>query len=155
MELIRERLAGDLDGCVRALRAVYEADGYPLNWPADPRGWLEPPGLLGAWVCGDIDGHVAVHELDGERAEVTRLFVAPAARRRKVGRTLVEHVKAWAAAHGRSLVLEVVADEQRSAAIALYEATGWRHMATVQADWTGPDGGLVQLRRYEFTVTPR
>ncbi|GIF66034.1 hypothetical protein Ais01nite_40690 [Asanoa ishikariensis] len=146
MTLVRPRRAADLPGCVAALRAVHEADAYPLNWPLDPVGWLDPPGLVRAWVAelpeGTIAGHVAI-----QAGELSRLFVTPAARRRAVGTALVSEATAWAAAHDVELSLEVT-DEQRSAAVAFYAATGWQHSHTTQADWTGPDGGPVQLRRY-------
>ena len=60
--MIRQRVPADLDNCVRALRAVHEADGYPVNWPADPGRWLNPPETLAAWVCADpqLGGHVLV-----------------------------------------------------------------------------------------------
>ncbi|MDR6326186.1 hypothetical protein [Actinoplanes couchii] len=45
-DLIRERGDADLDGCVALLRDVHAADGYPVNWPEDPRGWLAPPELV-------------------------------------------------------------------------------------------------------------
>ncbi|MEV0713599.1 hypothetical protein [Asanoa sp. NPDC050611] len=83
--LVRPRREADLPGCVAALRAVHDADAYPLNWPEDPIAWLAPQGLAQAWVAelapGTIAGHVAI--LGGE---LTRLFVTPAARRRAVGR---------------------------------------------------------------------
>ncbi|MEV4618912.1 GNAT family N-acetyltransferase [Asanoa sp. NPDC049573] len=145
--MIRLRLAADLDGCVAALRAVHEADSYPLNWPSDPRLWLTPAGLSRAWVAegpgGVIDGHVAVRQ----PGELCRLFVAPAARRRSVGRALVSAATAWATERHVGLTLDV-ADEQRSAAVAFYEATGWRHTHTTQAEWTAPDGSPVDLRHY-------
>ncbi|MCY1145272.1 GNAT family N-acetyltransferase [Actinoplanes sp. Pm04-4] len=153
---IRPRRDADLDRCVDALRLVHEADAYPLNWPDNPRAWLTPADA--AWVAeaedGTIVGHVAVRE-----NELCRLFVIPAARRGTqaraaesqpgggVGRALVEEVKAWAAARGRRLTLNVV-DEQRSAAVAFYESTGWRFTHFSDADWTGPDGRPVRLRHY-------
>jgi len=144
--LVRVRRATDLSGCVQALRAVHEADAYPLNWPADPVSWLDPPGLAQAWVAelpeGTIAGHVAVRA-----GELCRLFVTPAARRRAVGTALVSAVTVWAAAHDVRLSLEVT-DEQRSAAVAFYAATGWQHTDTAEADWTAPDGRPIHLRRY-------
>jgi GNAT superfamily N-acetyltransferase len=144
--LVRVRLAADLPGCVAALRAVHEADAYPLNWPADPLGWLDPPGLARAWVAelpeGTIAGHVAV-----QAGELCRLFVTPAARRRSVGTALVREATAWAAEHDISLTLDV-ADERRSPAVAFYAATGWQHTDTTRADWTAPDGTPVHLRHY-------
>nr|WP_250007276.1 GNAT family N-acetyltransferase [Actinoplanes sp. M2I2] len=121
-----------------------------MKWPRDPRAWLSRADA--AWVAEDeagrIVGHVAVRE--GRPAELCRLFVVPEARRSpgSTGRALVDQVRAWAAERGCGLTLEVV-DEHRSAAIAFYEATGWRHTHTTTADWTGPDGEPVRLRHYE------
>jgi GNAT superfamily N-acetyltransferase len=144
-----------LDRCVQALRAVHETDAYPLNWPADPRGWLDPPGLLRAWIAeepgGAVDGHVAVQRAQGEtparHVELSRLYVAPAARRRSLASALVDRVRLWAAEHEYDLTLNVT-DEHRSAAVAFYEAEGWRHTHTTDADWTTPDGKPVRLRHY-------
>jgi GNAT superfamily N-acetyltransferase len=80
-------------------------------------------------------------------AEVSRLFVVPAARRQAVASELLQHAQRWAADHGFGLTLEVT-DDQRSGAIALYERTGWRHTHTTMANWTGPDGKAVSLRHY-------
>ena len=156
---IRTRCLADLDGCVDALRAVHESDAYPLNWPADPRRWLNPPGLLQAWIAeepgGAVAGHVAVQSLpdvsDGRAparcAELSRLYVTPAARRRSLAGALVGHARLWAAEHGYELTLNVT-DERRSAAVAFYEATGWQYSHTTDAGWTTPDGRPVMLRHY-------
>ena len=89
---IRARRSADLDQCVEVLRAVRLANGYPMKWPSDPRAWLDPPELDQAWVAqsspGVIDGHVAVQN----GREITRLFVAPAARRLRVASALLDHV---------------------------------------------------------------
>lgn len=131
-----------------ALRATHEADSYPLNWPDDPRAWLDPPGLERAWVAVDADGTVAGHVAVDEHGELIRLFVAPAARRRSVATGLVEQVAGWAREHGRRLTLNVVADDQRSGAAAFYEARGFAHTHDVEAGWSGPDGRPVTLRYY-------
>nr|WP_250033497.1 GNAT family N-acetyltransferase [Actinoplanes maris] len=117
-----------------------------MTWPPDPRAWLAT--VDAAWVAesASIVGHVAVR--DGDPAELCRLFVVPAARRGDVGRLLIDQARGWAAERGCGLTLNVV-DEQRSAAIAFYEATGWRFTHVSQADWTGPDGRPVRLRHYE------
>jgi GNAT superfamily N-acetyltransferase len=150
---IRARRGADVAQCVGGLRAVHEADGYPMNWPADPAGWLTPPGLLQAWVAeiprGVIAGHIALEEVTcgGEAAEVARFFVTPAARRHSVATALIAEAARWAGDHGYRLTLNVV-DEHRSAAVAFYESTGWRHTHTTTADWTTPAGEPVHLRHY-------
>ncbi|MCO8273085.1 GNAT family N-acetyltransferase [Actinoplanes sp. TRM 88003] len=144
--IVRERRDDDLGRCVDALRLVHAADAYPLNWPHDPRAWLAPADA--AWVAVAADGTIAGHVAVRER-ELCRLFVIPGEHRgRSVGRALVARARAWAAEHGHGLTLNVV-DEQRSAAVAFYEATGWRFTHVTAADWTGPDGQPVQLRHYE------
>jgi GNAT superfamily N-acetyltransferase len=138
------------------------ADAYPLNWPADPHGWLNPPRLLQAWIAeeasGPVDGHIAVQRLvtnshidtSARQVELSRLYVTPAARRRSLASALVGNVRSWAAEHEYDLTLNVT-DEHRSAAIAFYEATGWRHIHTTDADWTTPDRRPVRLRHYLLT----
>ncbi|PZG18829.1 GNAT family N-acetyltransferase [Micromonospora craterilacus] len=154
--VIRNRKHSDLPGCVDLLAVVHGTDGYPLNWPADPYRWLSPPEQHHAWIAeadgAEVVGHLAVHHAlpeDGEAgaAEVARLFVAPAFRRRRVGTALLRQARRWAARHDTDLTLEVV-DHQRSPAVALYERDGWRHTATVAAGWTAPNGAPVTLRRY-------
>ncbi|MDG4798167.1 GNAT family N-acetyltransferase [Micromonospora sp. WMMD1082] len=88
-----------------------------------------------------------------ERAEVARLFVSPAFRRRQVAIGLLRAARRWATDRRMDLTLEVV-DRQRSPAVALYERDGWRHAATVTADWTAPDGAPVTLRRYLASADP-
>jgi GNAT superfamily N-acetyltransferase len=149
---IRVRQPTDLEACVEALRRTHEANAYPLNWPADPHGWLTPPGLLQAWVAelpdGGLAGHVVLSRTAGRsQAELSRLFVTPAARRRSVATALVTHAVDWASRRGMDVTLTVV-NEHRSSAIAFYEATGWRHTHDSTADWTAPDGTAVTLRHY-------
>lgn len=165
---IRHRQPADLDQCVGALAVVHHIDGYPLNWPTDPHGWLCPPGTLQAWIAetasGAVVGHVAVQigapsitaneSATPPTAEVSRLFVVPAARRQTVASELLQHAQQWAADHGFDLTLEVT-DDQRSAAIALYERTGWRHTHTTEATWTAADGKPVSLRHYTRSQDPR
>jgi GNAT superfamily N-acetyltransferase len=157
--MIRARRDTDLGNCVSGLRAVHEANGYPVNWPVDPEGWLTPPGMLQAWVAEFprvvIAGHLALQRVTDAvagssaepRAEVARLFVTPAARRRSVATALLNQAAEWVGDHGYELTLNVV-DEDRSAAVALYESTGWRFTHTTTADWTTPTGEPVQLRHY-------
>ncbi|HEX5594920.1 MAG TPA: GNAT family N-acetyltransferase [Micromonosporaceae bacterium] len=157
--VIRIRQTADLDDCVEALRAVHNADAYPMNWPADPHGWLTPPRLLQAWIAesprGSVVGHVAVQRLPAasdsqapaRHAELSRLYVTATARRRSVASALVRQAKLWAAGQGYDLTLYVT-NEPRSAAVAFYEATGWQHSHTTDVDWTTPDGETVKLRHY-------
>jgi hypothetical protein len=58
---IRARRAADVGQCVRGLRAVHDADGYPMSWPADPVGWLTRPAVQQAWIAELADGVLAGH----------------------------------------------------------------------------------------------
>ncbi|MGW5557766.1 GNAT family N-acetyltransferase [Micromonospora sp. NPDC003944] len=155
---IRRRRATDLDGCVAALAEVHRVDTYPLNWPADPHGWLREPHPARAWVAVDADGaivgHVAVHRVPDPAggpparptAEVARLFVAPKSRGLALGSALLDRARQWADTRATDLVLEVAAGD--TAAAALYERKGWRLVGTSTAPWAAPDGSPVSLRHY-------
>jgi GNAT superfamily N-acetyltransferase len=161
-QFVRRRLADDLTGCVRALRAVHTADGYPTWWPVDPTGWLTPPGLVDAWVAeraGVVVGHlcvvrsvpdplVASHAgVPTDRlAEVSRLFVAPEARGQDLGAALLATASSWAAAHSLQLMLDVVDDS--GPAPALYERLGWLLVDRRPAAWTTPTGLRPSIRIY-------
>jgi GNAT superfamily N-acetyltransferase len=115
---VRLRLPEDLPACGCVLAAVHAADGYPSRWPADTAAWLTPPGLAAAWVAQPasmIVGHVGmvqgvddpvVSAITGappvRLASLTRLFVDPIARGRKLGASLVDTVHAYAATQGCS-----------------------------------------------------
>jgi len=154
--MVRRRRPADLPGCVAALAEVHRLDGYPSRWPADAAGWLSPAGLLAAWLAvdaGTVLGHVALHAgiEDTEPVSVSRLFVRPARRGRRLGEALLSTATDHAASRGLELTLEVV-DEQRSAAISLYERLGWRYAGRRPADWHTPAGIRPQLRRYVLPV---
>jgi GNAT superfamily N-acetyltransferase len=155
---IRTRQAADLGLCVGVLAQVYRTGGYPTNWPGDPAGWLTPPGTVAAWVAASDDAPVAGHLVlrqpptspSGQAAtEISRLFVAPAARRQGVAQALLDQAMHWAATNEQDLVLEVTDNLQ--AAQALYERAHFRRSATKQADWTTPNGHPVTLHRYTWS----
>ncbi|WP_348542014.1 GNAT family N-acetyltransferase [Streptomyces sp. MJP52] len=158
---LRGRTDADLPVCAELLRAVHERDGYPLDRPADPAAWLTPPSLRSAWVAerdGTVVGHAALclpgaddvapgrFGDDGlaRTAVVNRLFVSPAARGLGVGAALLGRLTEEAAAAGLHPVLDVVATD--TAAVALYERLGWRHLGDA-VRWWGPDRA-VTLRCY-------
>ncbi|MGY5077966.1 GNAT family N-acetyltransferase [Streptomyces nigrescens] len=141
--MIRRRHDSDLDDCVAVLAEVHTHNGYPHHWPDDPARWLTPDGLTAAWVAetdGTVTGHAA---LCGP--EVSRLYVAPAARGAGLGGRLLRAVEAEAAARGLRPVLEVKTTD--TTAIALYERLGWRRRATERQDWGS--GEVVTVYRYE------
>ena len=159
---VRQRVVNDLPDCVRALKAVHAADGYPMWWPADPAGWLSPVRCTSAWVAelgGAIVGHVCVvggvedpvvassAGVSSDRlAAVSRLFVAPAARGRRLGASLLAASSLYASAQGLQLMLDVVDDGGPAAAV--YERLGWRLVDRRFAGWTTPRGDRLPVRIY-------
>lgn len=79
-------------------------------------------------------------------ASLTRLFVAPIARGRKLGASLLDTAQAYAATRGLQLMLDVVNDG--GPAIALYERFGWRVVDHRVADWTTPEGRRLPVLVY-------
>lgn len=152
---IRDRVPADLRSCISVLADVHRRDRYPLHWPTDPYRWLSPANTQHAWVAergNTIVGHIAIHHpvattdpastTDPDSAtgpgsatvaEVSRLFVAPAARRHHTATKLLHHARQWATGHQLDLTLEIVDEPGSAAAIALYERTGWRHTDTATA----------------------
>jgi GNAT superfamily N-acetyltransferase len=131
---------------------THALNGYPMRWPVHPPSWLEVSGTLAAMV-GELDGVVVAHGLirraEGTTAAhslasasgrqvadiamVSRLFVVPSARRHGVGGQLLDALMHAAAERDVVLGLDVV--DKDVAAIAMYERTGWRRVATVRCDW--------------------
>ncbi|MFG2096205.1 GNAT family N-acetyltransferase [Streptomyces sp. NPDC048612] len=141
--MIRRRHDRDLDACVAVLAEVHTHSGYPHHWPGEPARWLTPDGLTAAWVA-ETDGAVAGHAaLCG--AEVSRLYVAPAARGAGLGGRLLDAVEEEAVARGLRPVLEVKATD--TAAVALYERRGWLRRTTERQDWGA--GETVTVHHYE------
>lgn len=175
---IRDRVPADLHRCISVLADVHRRDRYPLNWPGDPYEWLSPDNARHAWIAEHgrtVVGHLALHHpaaatdpasptssasttspvcstgpIAETAVEVSRLFVAAAARRHNTATRLLHHARQWATEHQLDLTLEIVDDPRSAAAIALYERTGWRHTHTATADWTGPGGRPVRLRHYSL-----
>ena len=154
---IRTREPADVKLCVGVLAQVHQTSGYPTNWPADPPSWLTPSGTVEAWVASSdevaVAGHVLLRQLPASPlgqpvAEVSRLFVAPAARRQGVAQALLQQTLHWATANDQDLVLEVTDNLQP--AQALYEQAGFNRSATNQADWTTPAGHPVTLYKYSW-----
>lgn len=126
------------------LREVHERDGYPDRWPADPAAWLEPSEA--AWVA-EADGTLVGHLVLVDREDgfwVSRLFTRPTARGLGVGEALLKQARAHAG--NRPLKLDVI--EHSTAAIALYERTGWTLTGTRKAGWIMADGSEPIERMY-------
>lgn len=105
------------------LAARYEDDGGEAYFtPAD----VETPGgvFLVARQGGVAVGCGAVRPHEPGVGEVKRMYVAPEARGRGVGRALLRGLEAWAAEWGYArLILETGTAQPE--AVALYESAGW------------------------------
>jgi GNAT superfamily N-acetyltransferase len=151
---VRRRTDGDVEECVRVLAEVHRRDGYPVNWPDQPGEWLSHGPLLGSWVAeldGRLVGHVGLSQggegdpapmawserngtAPGATAVVSRLFVAPRSRGRRIGALLIGRAVEEARHRGLHPVLDVVTTD--TAAAALYERLGWELMAVVEQHWS-------------------
>jgi ribosomal-protein-alanine N-acetyltransferase len=123
-ERLRRRSPSDLGACTGLLAEVHLADAYPSPWPDDPVAWLARPDLAGAWVV-ELETAVAGHVALTRCGLVTRLMVAPWARRRGLAVRLLGVAAAHADALALRPSLQVV--DSRIAAIALYERAGWSY----------------------------
>lgn len=151
---IRDRLQGDRPSLERLARVIHDRDGYPLYLPTDLQGFLVSSDAYGAWVAeqdGELLGHVALHERswdgvmevgrretglsDDGLAVIARLLVSPSARRRGVGRALLQTATREAWDRGLCPILDVAVTYQ--AANRLYEAEGWRRLGTVRFPMPG------------------
>ncbi|MFA5539353.1 MAG: GNAT family N-acetyltransferase [Gemmobacter sp.] len=119
----------------------------PRPWSAaEFAAMLESPG---AFLIGDASGFVLGRVAAGE-AELLTLAVAPGARRRGLGRGLLEGFEAGAARRGAGTAfLEVAAGN--APARALYAAAGWDRSGLRPGYYRHPDGSsedaLVLCRR--------
>ncbi len=153
---VRRRTDRDLHACAEVLAQVHARDSYPVNWPAEASAWLSQPALTAAWVAeldGRVVGHVGLSRSTAgdlapelwsaragvgadETAVISRLFVAPSARGRGIGASLMARAVEEARNRGLHPVLDVVADDTE--AVALYERLGWQLLATTEQQWS-PD----------------
>jgi GNAT superfamily N-acetyltransferase len=136
------------------LRAVHDADGYPVNWPDDPFQWLAQPSLIDAWVAereGEVVGHIGLcrsapgdlapqewSRQTGQPSEaaavVSRLYVSPGARGHGIGALLLTQATRAAHHHGLHPVLDVLATD--SAAAELYRRASWSMLAALEEEWS-------------------
>lgn len=142
---------------------MHDADGYPRWWPAQPAKWLTPANTIAAWVAegdtGEVEGHVClvggvtdpVVAIEAgvptcSLGMVSRLFVAPSARGRGLGRVLLRALSEHAATERLRVMLDVVDDG--GAAIKFYEQLGWRLVDRRVAIWGNLEDLRVPLRIY-------
>ncbi|MBJ3776195.1 GNAT family N-acetyltransferase [Acuticoccus mangrovi] len=98
--------------------------------------------VLAAWVDGEIVGTVQLAcdtpPNQPHRADVTKLLVHPKARRRGIGRHLMEALHEAARARGRSLLtLDTLVGD---AAEPLYVSVGYRRVGPIPGYSLAPDG---------------
>jgi putative acetyltransferase len=93
----------------------------------DLQGLLDPAiTFFSLRADGELLGVGAIKQLDPEHAELKSMHTALSARRRGVGRALVDHLLAVAAARGvRRVSLETGAGEAFAPARSLYAASGF------------------------------
>ena len=109
------------------LLAELHATAFDAPWtPAAILEVLEGPGAFGLFAVDEHPlGMILARAVAGE-AEILTVAVSPRARRRGVGRALVDAVALLARQAGaEDLFLEVAVDN--AAAIALYESRGFSH----------------------------
>jgi ribosomal protein S18 acetylase RimI-like enzyme len=146
----RFSLAAPGDGPVRALYRAMVRDEVlgPLGIPVDEAALAEeqPPADLvaprGEMLLVSLDGEPVaiggVRDLGTAVAEVKSMYVAPAARERGIGRSLLERLEAIAADHGcRATRLDTAL--HMTAAIALYRSLGYREIPAYNE---GPNADL-------------
>ena len=163
----RDRCPADAGALEAIAIQTHVRDGYPKYRPTDMRSFVVHANALRAWVAddkGEVPGHVALHDRsapavmdiagtatgldDGQLVVVARQLVAPAARRRGLGRALIEHATTEAARIGKRAVLDVVTENKD--AIGLYEKCGWKRVGEVE--WGLPDGR--PLREFVYISPP-
>ena len=145
--IVRPRSGGDLDSCERIARLVQALDGYPALISDGLRDFVEARGFYQAWVA-EVDSEVVGQILlrprsspkvmamvrqatglpDDRFGVIARLFVAPTARRRGIGRALLTTATTAAVSRRLVPVLDVVT--KNTAAMALYESMGWARVGT-------------------------
>jgi GNAT superfamily N-acetyltransferase len=164
--VVRPKEPADAAACIAGLAETHAADRYPMVWPDDPAGWLQPTSTLAAWVAaaGDteatIAGHVVLRHAIGhvdapafaaatglaeaDHGLIARLWVTPTWQGRGLGRRLLGAAVDEARHRGLHPVLDVMAES--TAAIALYESLGWTNVGS--RPFTFSDGTVWPMHYY-------
>jgi GNAT superfamily N-acetyltransferase len=155
VEALDAAAAASAERRLSALLIRCVADGASLTWfpplgPAVAQGFWRATSsqvalgkvvLLAAWLEGELVGTVQLlldtPENQPHRAEVAKLLVDPAARRRGVGRALMQRAEQAARGIGRSLL--TLDTRSGTPAEMLYRAMGWTEFGIVPGGELGPD----------------
>ncbi|HET9732277.1 MAG TPA: GNAT family N-acetyltransferase [Acidimicrobiales bacterium] len=163
---VRDRRPEDLDALVRLAAEVHALDGYPIYLPTDLGAFVYSKDTIAGWVAEEADeivGHVALHRRswegvmrlardvtglsESQLGVVARLLVSPTARRQGLGAALLAQAERQARKLGLQPILDVAT--QYSAAVRLYERSGWRVLGTVK--FPMPDNSTVD--EYVFAAS--
>jgi putative acetyltransferase len=109
---------------------------------------LVEPGITfcGARLDGQLVGVGALKQLDGRHGELKSLHTLEAARGRRVGRALVEHLLAMAASRGyRQVSLETGIMDAFSPARALYASLGFSPCAPFREYASSPTSACMTI----------
>jgi GNAT superfamily N-acetyltransferase len=155
VEVLDAAAAASAERHLSVLLAACVADGASLTWfpplaPEVAQGYwrgissqvaLGKAVLLVAWLDGEMVGTVQLAldmpQNQPHRAEIQKLLVEPCARRRGVGRELMQRAEQAARGIGRSLL--VLDTRAGTPAEALYRAMGWTKLGTIPGGELGPD----------------
>jgi len=165
---IRPRVAADVPRLVEVLRVQQPASRYPFRWPLPfpAEDFVVRAGEEAAFAAevddtrrGGVVGQVAVAAVPDDAfadawteatgrgrdrlAMVSSFFVLPDVRGRGVGRALLDAAVAWIREHDRLPVLDVV--PAHTAAVRLYERSGWRTVGEGRPPWLPDDEPSVLL----------
>jgi GNAT superfamily N-acetyltransferase len=111
-------------GWAEELYGMYDRDAAP----AYPRDMAPPGGIfLVAWSAAEPVGCAAFQRLDDRTAEVKRVYVAEAARRRGAGRGLMLRLEAEGRALGYERLRLDIGDRQPDA-MAMYVELGYEEI---------------------------
>ncbi len=142
---LREMEWPDIPELARWDRELFGSDAWPeATWWAE---LAQRPRREYVVVAGDsgILGYAGL-DVSGDSADVMTIAVVPDAQGRGIGRLLLDELIARAARRGASaLLLEVRADN--SAALSLYEATGFARLAVRPRYYQPDDVDAVVMRR--------
>jgi GNAT superfamily N-acetyltransferase len=170
VEALDAAAAASAERRLSALLTTCVADGASLTWfpplaPAAAQAYwrgvssqvaLGKAVLLVAWLDGAMAGTVQLSldlpENQPHRAEVQKLMVDPAARRRGVGRALMARAEQAARGIGRSLL--VLDTRSGTPAEALYRAAGWVELGTLPGGELGPDRRPADVVHFWKRATP-